>query len=69
MTFIPTVNIDEASAIKRFGPATEIIRTSEQVAHLLYPDKGLDIIINEDGKEVLQYVAPRDFERLRKPLR
>lgn len=68
MTFIPAVNIDEASAIKRFGPANEIIRASEQVAHLLYPDKGLDLIINENGKEVLQYVAPRDFERLREPL-
>lgn len=68
MTFIPAVNIDEASAIKRFGPASEIIRASEQVAHLLYPDKGLDLIINENGKEVLQYVAPRDFERLREPL-
>ncbi len=68
MTFIPAVNIDEASAIKRFGPANEIIRASEQAAHLLYPDKGLDLIINENGKEVLQYVAPRDFERLREPL-
>jgi hypothetical protein len=68
MTFIPAVNIDEASAIKRFGPASEIIRASEQAAHLLYPDKGLDLIINENGKEVLQYVAPRDFERLREPL-
>jgi hypothetical protein len=30
---------------------------------------GLDIVVNEDGKEVLQYVAPRDFERLATPLR
>jgi len=64
MTFVPTVNIDEASAIKRFGPATKTIHTNEQVTRLLYPDKGLDLIINENGKEVLQYVAPRDFERL-----
>jgi hypothetical protein len=64
MTFIPTVNIDEASAIKRFGPATETLRDSEQVTHLFYPDKGLDLVINNDGKEILQYVAPRDFDRL-----
>jgi hypothetical protein len=68
MAFIPTVNIDEVSAVKRFGPPAEIIHISEQVAHLLYPDKGLDLIINTDGKEVLQYVAPRDFKRLREPL-
>lgn len=64
MTFIPAVNIDEASAIKRFGPPAEILRSSDQVTHLFYPDKGLDLIINENGREVLQYVAPRDFERL-----
>ncbi len=68
MAFIPSVNIDEGSAMKRFGPASEIIRTSDQLVHLLYPDKGLDLIINENGKEVLQYVAPRDFGRLREPL-
>lgn len=68
MTFIPAVDIDEASAIKRFGPAAETVRPDEQVTHLLYPDKGLDIIINARGREVLQYVAPRDFERLRAPL-
>lgn len=64
MTFIPTANIDEDSAVKRFGPATETIRPGEQVTQLRYPDKGLVLIINENGKEVLQYVAPRDFERL-----
>ncbi len=64
MTFVPTVNIDEASAIKRFGPAAETLRTSEQVTHLRYPDKGLNLIINADGKDILQYVAPRDFDRL-----
>ena len=64
MTFIPTVNIDEASAIKRFGPAAETIRASEQVTHLLYPEKGLNLIIDTDGKDILQYVAPGDFERL-----
>jgi hypothetical protein len=68
MTFIPAINIDESSAIKRFGPAAETIRSKNQVTHLLYPDKGLDLIINENGREVLQYVAPRDFERLRAPL-
>jgi len=64
MTFIPAVNIDEAAAIKRFGPADKTLRNDDGVTHLLYPDKGLDLIINEKGKEVLQYVAPRDFERL-----
>jgi hypothetical protein len=36
--------------------------------HLLYPPLGLDVVVDGDGKELLQYVAPRDFERLRAPL-
>jgi hypothetical protein len=68
LTFIPSVSIDEQSAIKRFGPPAETLITSDQVTHLLYPDKGLDLIINRDGKEVLQYISPRDFAQLREPL-
>ena len=68
ITFIPAVNIDEPSAIKRFGAAAETIRSEDHITHLLYPRKGLDIIINANGREVLQYVAPRDFDRLREPL-
>lgn len=64
MTFIPVVNIDEISATKRFGPAAETVRVSELETHLLYPGKGLEIIIDSKGKDILQYVAPRDFERL-----
>jgi len=68
MTFIPAIDIDEAAVVRRFGPAAEIIRGKDQLRHLLYPDRGLDFIINEKGSEVLQYVAPRDFNRLREPL-
>lgn len=68
LTFIPTVNLDQSTAIKRFGKPAEIISSDELTTHLLYPDKGLDLILNEDGKDVLQYVAPREFYRLRNPL-
>ena len=68
LTFIPTVNLDQQTAIKRFGEPAEIVSSDEQTTHLLYPDKGLDLILSEDSKEVLQYVAPRDFSRLRDPL-
>jgi len=68
ITFIPSANFDEALVLQRFGMPGERIRSDEQLEHFLYPDKGLDVILNDDGKEVLQYVAPRDFERLRAPL-
>lgn len=68
ITFIPAVDIDAKVADVRFGPPAERIQLSKQIEHFLYPDIGLDLIINHKGKEILQYVAPRAFDRLRDPL-
>ena len=68
ITVIPTVNLDEATVIQRFGEPTERLVLSETRTHLLYPKQGLDIQVDKDGKELLQYVAPQQFARLRDPL-
>ena len=65
---IPAVNLDHDIMLKRFGEPAEVIDKSSGVKHYLYPDKGLDAILNPEGKEVLQYVAPSAFKRLREPL-
>lgn len=69
IAFIPTANLSENIVLARFGPPAERIRASEQAEHFLYPEKGLDLRLDAKGKELLQYVAPRDFARLRDPLR
>ena len=66
-------NAKEELSISKLGARpedilAEIIDTDDQTTHLLYPEKGLDLIINRKGKEALQYVAPKDFTRLRDPL-
>ena len=68
ISVIPTVNLDEATVVQRFGPPSERLAISDKRVHLLYPEKGLDVIVDADGKELLQYVAPRDFSLLREPL-
>ncbi|MBI5041784.1 MAG: hypothetical protein HZB57_11490 [Gammaproteobacteria bacterium] len=68
MTFIPAANLDAETVLKRFGPPQERLRTGDQLEHFLYPDKGLDVIVDDQGKDVLQYVVPREFARLREPL-
>jgi len=68
MTFIPAANLDAETVLKRFGVPKERLRINEQVEHFLYPDQGLDLILDDQGKEVLQYVVPREFARLREPL-
>jgi hypothetical protein len=65
---IPTVNLDEATVIQRFGEPGERIVVSDKRTHLLYPKFGLDVVVDKDGKELLQYVAPQQFARLREPL-
>jgi hypothetical protein len=65
---IPTTNLDEATIIQRFGEPGERIVVSDKRTHLLYPAQGLDVLVDQGGKELLQYVAPRDFARLREPL-
>ncbi len=68
ITFMPSFNLDEAIARGRFGPPAEIIRVSGQQQHLLYPDKGLDLILNTDSKALLQYLQPRAFSMHRTSL-
>lgn len=69
ISVIPTVNLDEAALVQRFGSPGERLVLSEKRVHLLYPDKGLDVLVDGDGKELLQYVAPRRFALLSEPLR
>jgi hypothetical protein len=69
LAFVPSVNLDEVMIIQRFGKPTERAKSGETLEHFLYPDKGLDVRLDSEGKEVLQYVAPRNFSRLSAPLK
>jgi len=68
ISFVPAARIDEDTALARFGAPQERLHSNDQVEHFLYPDKGLDLAIDARGKAVMQYVAPREFARLRAPL-
>lgn len=69
MTYIPRANLDAELVSRRFGePAERIPEPNGKTVHWLYPDKGLDIALNPEEKEVLQYVRPANFEAIRAPL-
>jgi hypothetical protein len=68
ITFLPSFNLDEEIVQARFGAPAEIIQVHSQQKHLLYPDKGLDLILNADSKEVLQYLSPDNFSAHRTQL-
>jgi len=69
INFMPDFNLDEDIVQTRFGTPAEVIQVDAQQKHLLYPDKGLDLILSADGREVLQYLSPRDFSSHRAALR
>ena len=70
MTYIPRANLDAELLSRRFGEPAERIREPEgQTVHWLYPEKGLDIALNPEEKEVLQYVRPAEFARIAAPLK
>lgn len=68
ISFIPSVNLDEATVLQRFGTPGQRLRSTATAEHFLYADKGLDLLLDSEGKELLQYVAPGDFARLSGPL-
>ena len=68
IAFIPAPNLDEQIILQRFGPPAERIPQGETLEHFLYPAKGLDVVLDSKGKELLQYVAPKNFASLREPL-
>ncbi len=68
IVFIPAARLDEAIILQRFGAPVERIRQGQTLEHFLYPDRGLDVVLDAKGKEILQYVAPAEFARLRAPL-
>lgn len=61
ITFLPSFNLDEEIVQVRFGTPAEIIQIDAEQQHWLYPDKGLDLILNTNGTEVLQYLPPAEF--------
>ncbi len=69
ITYIPAADLDAELLASRFGePARRLSEPESDIVHWLYPERGLDIALNPNGKEVFQYITPREFEKIQKPL-
>lgn len=70
VNYIPEAQLSAEVLLARFGPPAERMAEGERLQHWLYPPQGLAVLLDAKGREVLQYVAPADFEaRLAAPLR
>lgn len=65
ITYVPSVQYEPDIVLKRFGEPTEKLKHNEHSEYWFYPEQGLVILMDTEGKEVLQYVAPDRFEELR----
>lgn len=62
ITFIPKYSgLDSDFFKQRFGEPKAWLRLGENSVQYFYPDKGLSITIDAEGKEILQYSHPRNF--------
>lgn len=61
--FIPAAQLDAGVLSARFGEPAARVAGAEHQRHWLYPAQGLAIVLDDKGRELLQYVAPADFER------
>lgn len=70
ITYLPSANLDAEVVRKRFGEPAERLREQDSsLEHWLYPALGLDLTLDAQGKEVLLYVKPSEFEKVVAPLR
>ena len=69
LSFVPAVQLDAATLQQRFGAPAERLPAGEGAEQWVYPARGLAILLHDKARELIQVVAPADFEsRLRAPL-
>jgi len=64
ITYVSSVQYDADIVRSRFGAPARIVPHDTHGQWWLYPDKGLLLLLDEKGKEVLQYTAPAEFPAL-----
>jgi hypothetical protein len=67
LVYLPVADYD-LKQMKFFGEPEEILKINNTAEYWLYPDKGMALLYDSDGKEIFYYAAPKDYQRLRKSL-
>ena len=57
ISYLPSVQLDAKLLEMRFGHPLKIVKESATIEHWQYPSRGLNIIVNHDGKDVIQYTS------------
>jgi len=65
ITYVPSVQYEPDIVLRRFGEPSDKLQHNEHSEYWFYPNLGLVILLDTEGKEILQYVAPDRFGELR----
>lgn len=65
LTYVPSAQYQTDIVEQRFGVPAEVVELDALRRYWLYPNLGLAMLISDEEKEILEYVAPRDFDALR----
>lgn len=69
LIYMPVINYEPEIVVARFGEPEERVASSEAgVEYWFYPSKGLAILMNTDGKEILYYTGQHDYAALKQGL-
>lgn len=64
LVYMPTANYDVETIVKQFGEPESKESLSEGLVYWYYPEKGVAVLEDKDGREIFYYVAPDEFSRL-----
>lgn len=65
ITYRPTADYAESLIRRHFGTPEAILHPKEPNQYWLYPAKGLLITVNKEGRDLFQYISPKDFSILK----
>lgn len=63
LTAIPRIRITPQEITAQFGEP-QILHRQDDILHYLYPARGLDVILDQSGEAMIQFVSPGDFQRV-----
>ncbi|WP_407276605.1 hypothetical protein [Halothiobacillus sp. DCM-1] len=61
ITYKPATDYSIDLIERRFGKPAQMIVQDKNTQFWLYPNKGLVITVNPEGKDLFQYISPKDF--------
>ncbi len=65
ITYVPRARYDAEVVLRRFGEPAQRLPVMDGRQYWLYPDKGLVLMLNDRGRDMLHYSPPSDFASVR----